>query len=802
MIGKTLSHFRITAKLGEGGMGVVYRAEDERLRRPVALKVLPPDLVGNEERRLRFLREARAAAAVTHPSIATIYEVGEADGVVFIAMELVEGRTLRTLVAGRPLPVKDALRIAIDIAAGLAYAHQAHVIHRDLKPDNIVVGTSGQVKILDFGLAKLLEERGGAGDRGASRLQTISDEMTREGKVFGTVAYMSPEQARGEVVDTRSDIFSFGITLYEMLTGAAPFRGRTPMDILSAIIKEPAAPVVEANPEVPPDLERVLAKCLEKDPEDRYHHADEVVTDLRRLKRQTDSGVQAVRPAARGGRARQWDVAAAVAVALAGTAGILVALNIGGWRDRLLRGSARGRISSLAVLPLVNLARDPEQEYFTDGMTEELISGLAKIRTLRVISRTSVIRFKGTNKPMSEIARELGVDAVVEGTVRRAGDRVRITVQLIEASTDQHLWADSYEGDLQDVLTLQSRVALAITAEIRETLTPEERTRLDKRPTTSPEAHEAYLKGLYSWNKRTKEGFIKASELFQEAIRKDPNYALAYAGLADTYELMAEYQYLPTAEGLLKAKAAALKALEIDDSLAEAHTSLAAILQLKWDWEAGEREFRRAIELNPNYATAQFWYGYYLKLVGRFDESLLHTKRALELDPLSFIIRMNLADVYFRSGDLERALTQARQAVELDPGRALPHRMLGAVYSMRGMTDEAIVELEKAHALNPEFTGVIGDLGYLYAVAGRRTDALTLLEELKQKVNRGEIASVDIATIYLGLGERSGIYDWLEKAYEERIYQLVELRSHPWFAPLRSDPRFKDLVRRVGLTPD
>ena len=443
MIGRTLSHFRIVAKIGEGGMGVVYRAEDEKLRRPVALKVLPPDRVGNEERRLRFLREARAAAAVTHPNIATIYEVGEAEGVVFIAMELVEGKSLRALIAGRPLPLKEAVRIAVEIAEGLARAHQSHVIHRDLKPENIVVGTDGRVKILDFGLAKLLEEPA-PHDMDRSRLPTISVELTREGKILGTAAYMSPEQARGEAVDARSDLFSFGIVLYEMVTGRAPFQGRTSTDVLSAILRDQPVPAAQLNPEAPVELVRIIGECLEKDPQDRCQHADQLAVDLRRLKRATDSGVRPATTPAPG--RRRWPVVAGSALALllgVGLALLWWMVRPGAPPGRAGGGAAAGEIRSIAVLPFENLSGDPEQEYFADGMTEELIANLARIGALRVISRTSVMTFKGTRKPLPEIARALNVDAVVEASVRRSGQRVRITAQLVQTATERHLWADS-----------------------------------------------------------------------------------------------------------------------------------------------------------------------------------------------------------------------------------------------------------------------------------------------------------------------------------------------------------------------
>jgi serine/threonine protein kinase len=569
MIGRRLSHFRITAKLGEGGMGVVYRAEDETLRRPVALKVLPPELVANEERRLRFLREARAAAAVTHPNIATVYEVGEAPGesgqgpdIVFIAMELVEGKPLSALIGGRPLPVKGALRIGTEIAEGLARAHKAKVIHRDLKPVNVVIGEDGHAKILDFGLAKLLEPiRGGriaggggrgagGGGRGAggaaghggadedlSRLETLSGEMTREGRILGTASYMSPEQARGQAVDARSDIFSLGVTLYEMVTGRAPFQGKTATDVLSAVLRDEPAPASRHNDEVPRKLDEVIGKCLRKDPHERYQHADDVAVDLREVRRTAESGVQAV-PPRRGISKRTAAIAAGAALLAAGIAAALHftgRLPVGGGRSVSPGEPGSAGIDSLAVLPLRNLSGDPEQEYFADGMTEELIATLARIRALRVISSTSAMYYKGKQRPLREIAAELNVDALVEGSVMRSGDRVRVTAQLVEGATDRHLWAQSYERDLRDVLALQADVARAIAAEVEAALTPGEATRLAGTRPVDPEAYAHYLKGRHLYNRLTKQTFTQAIEEFQRAIVGDPGYAPAHARLAMTY---------------------------------------------------------------------------------------------------------------------------------------------------------------------------------------------------------------------------------------------------------------------------
>jgi serine/threonine-protein kinase len=801
MIGRTLSHFRILAKLGEGGMGVVYRAEDEKLRRPVALKVLPPDLVGNEERRLRFLREARAAAAVSHPNIATIHEVGEADGIVFIAMELVEGPTLRSLIGGKPLPTRQALRIAVQVTEALAKAHQAHVIHRDLKPDNVVVGADGQVKLLDFGLAKLLEEERPGDDAQASRLATISGEMTREGKVLGTAAYMSPEQARGEPVDARSDIFSFGVTLYEMATGKAPFEGRTSLDVLSAIIqKEPVAPAA-ANPGIPPKLEEIIRKCLEKDAADRYQHAVDLVVDLRQLRKTTDSGVTVT--AARKDRRAIW-IAGGAAAAVALTLMIALALSNGGaWRGRLLGRAAPGRIGSLAVLPLANLSGDPEQEYFADGMTEELIASLGQIRDLRVISRQSVMRFKGSEKALPAIAAELGVEAVVEGSVMRSGERVRITAQLVEATADRHLWSESYQRDLRDVLALQNEVARAIAHEIRVTLTPQVEKRLASSRQVDPEAYQLYLQGRFQLNKVNVAGLKKSRDLFEKAIEKDPKYAQVYSGLADVLGSFPDAGIMPPGEILPRVKEAALESLRLDDSLAEGHVSLGWLLMTyEHDWSGAEREFKRAIELNPGYSRAHHLYARYFGWLGRHNEARVEIDKARSLDPLSLYILIVDGIVFYWARDYDAARRALETALDLEPGNIATREWLGAVDAVTGRYEEAIAHFQKGVEASEEVAYNLSHIGRVKALQGKKEEALDIAARVHDMSQSIYVPSYYLATIYTALGDHDKAIDLLERAYRERETAVPGLKVDPKWDPLRSDPRFQDLLRRVGLPLD
>jgi serine/threonine-protein kinase len=854
MIGKTLSHFRIVSKIGEGGMGVVYRAEDENLKRPVALKVLPPDLIGNEERRMRFVREARAAAAVTHPSIATVYEVGEAGGQVFIAMELVEGKALSALIGGRPLPMRDALRIGVEIAEGLARAHKALIIHRDLKPDNVIVGEDGHAKILDFGLAKLLERErrggqvpgeragpvgGGAGDagrtvRGAetrggaavdggpaagdddlSRLNTISGEMTREGRILGTAAYMSPEQARGQPVDARSDIFSLGSTLYEMVTGRVPFRGKTAIDTLSAIIREPVRPAAEMNPEVPADLERILAKALEKAPEERYQDARDLLVDLRKLKRVTDSGVQVAQVTRRSHARRYWSVPSVVrlVLGLAVVIGILLWLNVGGWRHRLERDSTGGgagtgagavKIKSLAVLPLDNLSGDPEQEYFSDGMTEALIASLAQIRALRVISRTSAMQYKGAKKPLPEIGRELGVDAVVEGSVMRSGDRVRITAQLVEAATDRHLWAQSYDRDIRDVLALQGEVARDIASKIEVELTPQEAALLANARPVDPEAHEHYLAARHLMARRTAQGLTRAIEEFGRAIEKDPGYAPAHAGLAYIYAILPFYRVTPVGESHPKGRVAALRALELGPGLSEAHMALGFIkIFLERDWVGGGAEFRKAIELSPNDPTGHMNYGSYLSWLGREGEALAEYQKARNLDPLSSIIALNLVSFYHNFRHFDAALAEVQRLIELHPGFGPARDQIGSVYVDLGRYEEGIATLrQRLGSADAQIPKVMADLVRACALAGKMAEARSLIAELVRLSERSYVPPGEVAFAYASLGDLDPAFHWLDRSVREGPVELRYLKIGLRWDPLRADPRFAELLRRVGIPED
>ena len=798
MLGKIISHYRILEKLGGGGMGVVYKAEDTTLGRQVALKFLPEEWSKDRQALERFKREARAAAALNHPNICTIYEVGEQAGQPFLVMELLEGETLEQRISAQPLKVNEILELAIPIALALEAAHAKGIVHRDIKPANIFVTQEGGVKILDFGLAKVAR----AG--GPSSVTDVSTEsLTAPGVVAGTVQYMSPEQALAEPVDARTDLFSFGSVLYEMATGRAPFLGSTLGETIAHILHSEPEAMGRFNSEVPAELERITRKCLEKKRQERYQSAKELRVDLQGLKRATESvqaGVTAGLALPKRGRPavplRKRRIVAIVGAAVMLVAAVLIARNVGGLRDRLLGPVGPPRIESLAVLPLENLMGDPQQEYFVDGMTEELIADLSQVSALRVISRTSVMQYKGSKKLMPEIARELKVDGVIEGSVLRSGDQVRITAQLIQAATDTHLWARSYERDLRDVLALQDEVARAIAEEIRVKLTPQEQTLLARGRPVNPETHEAYLKAMFYLYKKTPEGFAKGLALLQQAIEKDPADPLPYAGLALAYPIIYHGPggTVPPREGFPRARAAALKALELDESSAQAHLALAAIkVYFDWDWAGAEKEFKRALELNPNLPEAHAHYGWYLLLFGRNEEGLAEGKRAVELDPLTSVYTAWVGWMYWNLGQPDKAIEQARKALDIDPNSPDALYVLGGAYADKKMFEQAIAANQKLAAVNPDWKF---GLATTYALAGRKANALKLMAEMEREDYSK--FSLDLFGIQTILGNREEAFRALDAAFEYHHIFLPWEMNDPE-SPWRSDPRFQELRRRMNF---
>ncbi len=756
-------------------MGVVYKAQDTKLDRLVALKFLPPELTRDPEAKQRFIQEAKAASTLDHPNICTVYEIGEtAESQLFIAMAYYEGETLHQKIGNRQLAIEHAINYAIHTAEGLQAAHKKGITHRDIKSSNIMVTTEDQVKIMDFGLAKT----------------TAATMMTKTGATVGTVPYMSPEQARGEKVDHRTDIWSLGVVMYETIAGRLPFKSEYNEAIVYSILNEEPKPLTSLRSDVPMELERIVKKCLEKDRNNRYQHADELIVDLRQVR--AGVGKEAPREKVLKPTKPQWRN-----WYLIGGAALVVALLLFILVPRFTSHSEV--ISSIAVLPLENLSHDPEQEYFADGMTEALITDLAKISALRVISRTSVMHYKTTKKTIPEIAKELNVDAVVEGSVQRSGDRVRVTAQLLHAPTDRHLWAESYERNLTDVLALQSEVALSIAKEIRAKVTPQEETRFTSARPVNKEAYNLYLKGRYFWNKRTPEALRKAVEQFQQAIEHDPNYALGYVGLADCYLVLEMYASLPASESLPKAKAAADRALQLDESLAEAHTSSALIYQHLWRWAEAEAEYKRAISLNPNYPTAHHWFATYFRTKRQFNDDMREMKRALELDPLSPIIGANVAWVYVLKNDLTSAIEQSKRIIELDPSFPPVHDGLGWAYLKQRQYEDAIAEFQKAVELSGRSSLFLSDLGYCYAVIGRRAEAFLALKELEERYARRESIGRYVAGVYAGLGERDQAFAWLEKDFQQRSGQFEYITFWFSFEDLRRDPRYADFVHRMGL---
>lgn len=755
--------YRIETKLGAGGMGEVYLAEDTRLGRKVALKILPAEVTRDEERVRRFEREARAASALNHPNILTIYEIGQAEAGHFIATEFVEGSTLRDLLSAGKIELKKLLDIGSQVAEALAEAHRAGIVHRDIKPENIMVRRDGYAKLLDFGLAKLTEAKSGEGLGSAA-----ATSLTASGALVGTIQYMSPEQAEGRGVDHRTDLFSLGSVLYEMATGEPAFTGESFLEVLRKISSQQPVPVREVNRLTPPELQRIIEKCLAKDPNERYQHADDLAVDLRRLRRGSDTDAAAVAEAPP--RPRR-------------------------------RGKA---IDSVAILPLENASADPDAEYLSDGITESIINNLAQLPKLRVMARSTVFRYKGQDVDPRRVGSALGVRAVLTGRVLQRGDTLIIGTELVDVVDGSHLWGRQYNRKLADIFTVQDEIAKEISETLRPRLTGEERRRLTRRHTENAQAYQLYLKGRYHWNKRTEKGFQKAIEHFQQALDQDPNYALAYAGLADCYLLLGIgfYGVLPPREAMPKAKGAARKALEIDDTLAEAHTSLAhAIMNFDWDWSGAEREYMRGIELNPNYPTAHQFYAVYLMQMARFDEAVLEQRRAQDLDPLSLSINASLGLLSLYARQHDQAIDQFRKTLEMDHNFPLAHLGLGEAYEQKGMYDEAVAEFQAAIALSGGSPVMVAALGHAYAISDRRGEAQKVLDELKELSKRRYVAPFDVAMVYAGLGEKDQAFEWLQRAYEERDDWLTFLKVEPRADTLRSDPRFQDLLQRVGLAP-
>ena len=796
MIGQTLGHYRIIEKIGAGGMGEVYRAHDEHLERDVALKVLPTGTLADESARKQFRKEALALSKLNHPNIATVFDFDTQEGVDFLAMELVPGEALNQRLKTGALKEKEVVSLGTQLSEGLAAAHTQGIVHRDLKPGNVLITPEGRLKILDFGLAKLL---------GPSVDPEVTRSLNETRAVAGTLPYMSPEQLQGEPLDARTDIYAAGVVLYEMTTGRRPFEETLSTALVNDIIHKPAQPPGRLDPKVSGKLQELILKCLEKEPENRYQSAKELTVDLRRLA--MPSLVMAAAASSRPARRRAARPATYAAAGLVLAAALLVGLNVGGWRERLAGRAASPRIESLAVLPLENLSRDSEQEYFADGMTDALITDLAKIRALRVISRTSVMPYKNSKKSMREIASALRADAVIEGSVMRSADRVRIAVQLIDASSERHLWAESYERDLKNIFTLQGEVAQAIAQQVRVVITPQEQARLATKRPVDPEVYELYLKGRHIMMRGGLEDVQKAIEYFQSGLAKDPNNALIYTGLADAYiQQMSDVHESPV-EATANARAAATRALELDDSLAEAHASLGSIkLLYDWDWTGAETEFKRAMELDPGYADAYVGYGEYLTLVGRLPEALPYFEKAHRLDPLDPWTYRAEGYSYFMAHKYDEAIEQYRKGLEMEPDQVTYFGLVLAL-AEKGDYATAISEAEKATKLN-DSPLLLTSLASAYARAGRRADSYRVLRELEEISKRHGpapawhvepahyVCPYEVAGVCAQLGDKDKAFEWLDKAYQSRSC-LYWLRQDPRLDSLHSDPRFQELLTKM-----
>jgi len=783
--GKCFGHYEVIKQIGAGGMGEVYLAKDKKLDRKVAVKILNQEFSQHEVNLSRFMREAKAASSLNHPNILIIHEIGESENVNYIVSEFIEGQTLREILKHKPLQLPKILDISIQIASALADAHTAHIVHRDIKPENIIVRPDGVVKVLDFGLAKLLEQK----NRSMFGLEesTLQQSQTATGVILGTISYMSPEQARGKRVDARTDIFSFGILLYEMLIGEHPFTGETVNHTIVAILEKEPPSVSQFINGYPPEIERIIKTCLAKKPDDRYSAAKSLLADLKELKEELAFQSKLERSSAPDKRAaaeKQIIEAAAIAETDAQ--------------------------NSIAILPFANMSNDAENEYFCDGLAEELLNALAKIEHLKVAACTSAFSFKSKNVEIGEIGKILNVKTVLEGSVRKSRNRLRISVQLVNAEDGYHLWSEIYDREMRDIFDVQDEITLAVVGALKIKLFGEEKAAILKRYTDNPEAYELYLKGLYHCNKWTDEGIRKSIEYFESALEKDPEFAPAHAKIADYYHFSSHIGLFSPQEVLPKWKAAAQRALEIDEGLADAHLAMAHIyFYYERDWAKAERELERAVELNPNSTDAHKYYGLFLASRERFDQAVTEGKKAIALDPLSIAVNIVGGFIYLFVDRLDDALGLVRHMTELDSNAPQGYWVGGSLLMANGKFEEAVEAFQKSLSLGDNQMA-LAKLGCAYGLAGKRDEALKILDQLFEMRERQYAAPFNIARVYAGLGDNDNAFEWMEKAIEERDADLVFLKRYVeagagiYFGEnFSTDSRYEDILRRAGLpTPE
>jgi eukaryotic-like serine/threonine-protein kinase len=794
--GQRLGPYSIVSSIGSGGMGDVYLASDTRLGRQVALKFLPPSVRDDPERMRRFQHEARIASTLNHPNVATIYEIGESSGLTFIAMEYIDGSTLDQKINGRPLSVSEILNTSIQVADALDDAHSKGIIHRDIKSGNIMITRREQAKVLDFGLAKMTSVSGPQ----FAELPTAV--KTAPGIVMGTVEYMSPEQALGKTIDERSDIWSLGVVLYEMSTGRKPFSGATSTETIENLRHAEPEAIARFNYDVPDELERIIRKCLEKDPESRYQSARDLTVDLKNLRRDSEPGTKRTTslPTQPQSSVSKTSVLIGIAVA-AILGGIVAAYFLWTARSNLQpENIASPQIKSIAVLPFKPLTADKRDETLELGMADTLITKLGNIKQIDLRPISAVRKYTGLEQDAIEAGREQQVDAVIDGVIQRVDDKVRVSVRFVRVRDGSQLWADEFQEKMTEIFAVQDSISERVAAALAVALAGGEREQLTKRPTKNSDAYELYLKGRFQLTRLTDEGFLKGRDYFQQAIERDPDYALAYAALADSYVNLGGYNVLTPHEAFPKAREAAVKALKIDQSLAEPHAALAMVsFAYDWNWKTAEQEFRRALELNPNYPEGHQLYSYYLTAMGRFEDSLAQMQRSIELDPTSLSKVSGVGEILNYMGRTDEAVAQHRKALAMDPNSGFAHWALGNVYIHKRQYDDAITEYKKAIPLSGGSPDEPATLAFAYAKLGKRAQALEVLGELEKRAERSYVPSTLIAATYAALGDQNETIKWLNKAFQDRDGILAFTKVDPMFADIRSNPRYTEVLARIDL---